>query len=93
MENWIQELKENAEHSTLEAKESFFANTNRLKSTKQLCQNSEDAIRGIIKTVVAFSNYKGGNIIIGLVDKSFEPVGLDDTDLSLKKDWETLKMQ
>lgn len=91
LENWIQELKENAEHSTLEAKESFFADTNRLKSTKQLCQNSEDAIRGIIKTVVAFSNYKGGNIIIGLVDKSFEPVGLDDTDLSLKKDWETLK--
>lgn len=91
LENWIAELKENAEHITLEAKESFFADTRRFRSTNELKENSDDAIRGIVKTVVAFSNYKGGNIIIGLEDKSFDPVGLDNTDLSLKRDWDTLK--
>jgi DGQHR domain-containing protein len=85
------ELIENGEHNTIEAKESFFSDTKRLKKTGELHQNSDDAIRGIIKTVVAFSNYKGGNIVIGLNDPAFDYIGIDSTDLKLKKDWDTLK--
>ncbi len=85
------ELLYNGEHSTIEAKESFFADTRKLKATNRLERNSDDAISGIIKTVVAFSNYKGGEIIIGLSDGEFNFVGIDQTDLKLYKDWDKLK--
>ena len=85
------ELLENGEHNTLEAKESFFTDSRKLEATQKLERNSEDAIRGIIKTVVAFSNYKGGDIIIGLNDGSFDFVGIDNTDLKLYKNWDKLK--
>ena len=85
------ELLENGEHNTLEAKEAFFTDTKKLKATQQLEKNSDDAIRGIIKTVVAFSNYRGGDIIIGLNDGPFDYVGIDNTDLKLYKDWDRLK--
>lgn len=91
LENLRAELIENGEHNTIEAKESFFADTRRLRSTSELYQNSEEAIRGIVKTVVAFSNYKGGDIVLGLNDPAFDYVGIDNTDLKLKKDWDTLK--
>ncbi len=85
------EIYQNGEHNTLEAKESFFSNTKRLKATGQLERNSDDAIRGIIKTVVAFSNYKGGEIIVGLNDPELDYIGIDNTDLILYKDWDKLK--
>lgn len=85
------ELLENGEHNTLEAKEAFFTDTKKLKATQKLEKNSDDAIRGIIKTVVAFSNYKGGDIIVGLNDGPFDYIGIDNTDLKLYKDWDKLK--
>lgn len=85
------ELLENGEHNTLEAKEAFFTDTRKLKATQKLERNSDDAIRGIIKTVVAFSNYRGGDIIIGLNDGPFDFIGIDNTDLKLYKDWDKLK--
>lgn len=86
------DLLTNSEHQTLEAKESFFADTKRLKATGRLERNSDDAIKGIIKTVVAFSNYLGGDIIIGLNDPKFDYVGIDNTDLKLYgSDWDKFK--
>lgn len=91
LETKRRELLQNGEHNTLEAKEAFFTDTKRLYATKKLERNSDDAIRGIIKTVVAFSNYKGGDIIIGLSDGPFDYIGIDNTDLTLLKDWDKLK--
>lgn len=85
------EIYQNGEHNTLEAKEAFFTDTKRLKATGELKRNTDDAIRGIIKTVVAFSNYKGGEIIIGLNDPALDYIGIDKTDLVLYKDWDKLK--
>lgn len=91
LERMRSELLQNGENNILEAKESFFADTRRLKNTQELHRNSDDAIRGIIKTVVAFTNYKGGKIVIGLADGEFNYVGVDNTDLKLYKDWDKLK--
>ena len=86
----ILDLESNSEHYNLEVKEAFFSDTKRLKSQGELHQNSDNAIKGIIKTVVAFSNYLGGRIVIGLEDNN-EVKGLEHTDLKLKKDLDTLK--
>jgi DGQHR domain-containing protein len=86
------DLISNSEHQTLEAKESFFSDTKRLKATGVLERNSDEAIKGIVKTVVAFSNYLGGNIVIGLNDPQFEYIGIDNTDLKLyDNDWDKFK--
>ena len=87
----ILDLESNSEHYNLEVKEAFFSDTKRLKSQGELHQNSDNAIKGIIKTVVAFSNYLGGRIVIGLEDNTWEVKGLEHTDLKLKKDLDTLK--
>jgi hypothetical protein len=87
----ISDLESNSEHYNLEVKEAFFSDTNRLKSQGELHQNKDDAIKGIIKTVVAFSNYLGGRIVIGLENDTWEVKGLEHTDLKLKKDLDTLK--
>ena len=80
----ILDLESNSEHYNLEVKEAFFSDTKRLKSQGELHQNSDNAIKGIIKTVVAFSNYLGGRIVIGL-GNTWEVKGLEHTDLKLKK--------
>lgn len=85
------ELLNNGEHDTLEAKESFFTNTKLLHHNGTLEKNKDEAIRGIIKTIVAFSNYLGGRIAIGLNDPAFDFIGLDDTDLKFYKDWDKFK--
>ena len=41
--------------------------------------------------MVAFSNYMGGRIVLGIEDATWEPKGLDNTDLKIKNDWDTLK--
>ncbi len=84
-------LNENAEHTNLEIKEAFFADTKRLKQTSELHQNPEDAIKGIIKTIVAFRNYIGGKLVLGIEDGTWDIKGVDSTDLKLKSDWDTLK--
>lgn len=85
------ELLDNSEHETLEAKEAFFTDTKRFKNTGELHKNNEETLKGIIKTVVAFSNSKGGQIVIGLNDPEFDFIGIDNTDLKLYKDWDKLK--
>jgi hypothetical protein len=86
------DLINNSEHQTLEAKESFFTDTKRLKATGALERNSDDAIKGIIKTIVAFSNYHGGKIVIGLNDANFDYIGIDNTDLKLYgNNWDKFK--
>lgn len=86
------DLINNSEHQTLEAKESFFTDTKRLKATGALERNQDDAIKGIVKTIVAFSNYLGGDIVIGLNDPHFDYIGLDHTDLKLYgNDWDKYK--
>ncbi len=87
----IERLNLDSEHIDLEIKESFFTDTKRLKAQGELHQNKDEAIKGIIKTVVAFSNYFGGKIVIGIEDGSWEVKGIDHTDLKLKKDWDTFK--
>lgn len=87
----LERLNLDSEHIDLEIKESFFTDTKRLKSQGELHQNKDEAIKGIIKTVVAFSNYFGGKIVIGIEDGSWEVKGIDHTDLKLKKDWDTFK--
>lgn len=87
----LADLQTNDEHTKLEAKESFFADTRKLKEENLLAQKPDDAIIGIIKTVVAFTNTHGGQLIFGLEDKTWKPVGLDETDLKLKSSWEKLK--
>jgi DGQHR domain-containing protein len=84
-------LLDNGENNTLEAKESFFANTKKFHATNELEKNKDEVIWGIIKTVVGFSNYRGGDIILGLNDPQFDYIGLDNTDLKLYKDWDKLK--
>lgn len=86
------DLINNSEHQTLEAKESFFTDTKRLKATGALERNQDDAIKGIVKTIVAFSNYLGGDIVIGLNDPYFDFIGIDHTDLKLYgNDWDKYK--
>ena len=63
LESIRMDLLNNSEHQTLEAKESFFADTKRLHETGNLEKKSDEAIKGIIKTIVAFSNYLGGDCI------------------------------
>lgn len=87
----IERLNTDSEHFDLEIKEAFFTDTKRLKAQGELHQNKDDAIKGIIKTVVAFSNYMGGRIVLGIEDATWEPKGLDNTDLKIKNDWDTLK--
>lgn len=86
------DLLNNSEHQSLEAKESFFADSRRLRITGELARNSEETIKGILKTVVAFSNYLGGKIVIGLNDPNFDFIGIDNTDLKLYgNDWDKFK--
>ncbi len=73
-------------------KKPFFVNTKKLEYTgatkKQIMMK---AFRGIIKTIVAFTNFHGGKIVIGIEDGSWKVKGIDDTDLKLKKNWDTFK--
>jgi len=87
----LERLNADSEHIDLEIKEAFFTDTKRLKAQGELHQNKDDAIKGIIKTIVAFSNYLGGRIVIGLEDGTWEVKGIDHTDLKIKKDWDTFK--
>ncbi len=89
----VERLKIDSEHIDIEIKEAFFTDTKRLKATGELHQNSDDTIKGIIKTVVAFSNYFGGRIVIGIENETWEVTGIEQTDLSkgIKKDWDTYK--
>lgn len=87
----LEKLKIDSEHIDLEIKEAFFTDTKRLKAQGELHQNKDEAIKGIIKTVTAFSNYLGGRIVIGIEDGTWEVKGIDFTDLKIKKDWDTLK--
>jgi predicted HTH transcriptional regulator len=93
LENIQKELLDNGEHYKLEAKESFFVNSKLLKiePEKGPQKNSDDAIRGIIKTVVAFTNGLGGRIVVGINDPKFELVGIDNTDLRFYQNWDKLK--
>jgi DNA sulfur modification protein DndB len=87
----LERLELDSEHIDLEVKEAFFTDTKRLKAQGELHKNYEDAMKGIIKTVVAFSNYFGGEIVIGIEDRSWEVKGIDNTDLKIMKDWDTFK--
>jgi hypothetical protein len=92
LDELILTLKENDEHFDIEAKQSFFTNCRRFREGDgKLEQNTEDVIKSIIKTIAAFANYKGGNIILGIEDRTWNIFGLDETDLVLKKDYDTLK--
>lgn len=92
IEEILADLKQNGESDILEIKEAFFTDTKRLKATNELQSNKEEAIKGILKTIVAFSNSSnGGRIVIGIEDESWEVKGIEDTDLKLKKNWDTLK--
>lgn len=85
------DLESNSEHTNLEIKEAFWADTKKLKRENKLDQNPDEAIKGIIKTIVAFRNYIGGRLVIGIEDGTWDIKGVDSTDLILKKDWDTLK--
>jgi predicted HTH transcriptional regulator len=45
----------------------------------------------MLRTVVAFANTIGGDFVIGLRNKTWEVVGIDDTDLLLCRDWDRFK--
>jgi len=87
----LERLEVDSEHIDLEIKEAFWTDTKRLKSQGELHENKDSTIKSIVKTVVAFSNYLGGKIVIGIEDGSWEIKGIDHTDLKIKKDWDTLK--
>ena len=92
LDELILSLKENDEHFNIEAKQSFFTNCRRFREGDgKLEQNSDDAIKSILKTIAAFANFKGGDIILGIEDRTWKVVGLDKTDLVLKNDYDTLK--
>jgi DGQHR domain-containing protein len=87
----VEKLEKDSEHIDLEIKEAFFVNTKKLEYTGALETNNDEAFRGIIKTIVAFTNFHGGKIVIGIEDGSWKVKGIDDTDLKLKKNWDTFK--
>jgi len=85
-------LKEDDENFSIEAKEAFFTDCKRLKKGDgKLSQNTEEAIKDILKTIAAFANYKGGQILLGVEDRTWDIIGLDYTDLKLKNNYDTLK--
>ncbi len=85
----IDKLKRNDEHLDIEAKEAFFANTKHKDAKPGSPQpNTEEALRGMLKTVVAFANTIGGDLIIGLTNETWDLVGIDETDLRVCKGWE-----
>lgn len=87
----IARLTDSGEQNDLEAKEAFFCNTKRLNEAGSPFENDDATIQGILKTVVAFANYRGGEIIIGLKDKTWDVVGIDQTDLKLRNNWESYR--
>lgn len=73
----IETLKSGAEDDRLEAKAAFFTNTRIMPHI----ENMDGSLTKILKGVVAFANYKGGELVFGLKDETWEPEGLDGTDL------------
>ena len=83
----LDELNRKGETDSLEAKETFFYDANRIKKTGEFHFN-DNMTRDIVKTVVSFANGRGGHILLGLGDPksydSWEVLGLNDTDLYKK---------
>jgi len=92
LDKLLQKLKEDDEHFDIEAKEAIFVNTKKSKETGKLEKNTDQDIPKILKAIPAFANGKyGGHLVVGIKDKTHEIVGIDDTDLTLKKDYENFK--
>ena len=87
----LERLNFDSEHIDLEVKEAFFTDTRRLKAQGELHKNKDETIKNIIKTIVAFSNYYGGRLVIGIEDSTWDIKGIDHTDLKLKGDWDKFK--
>jgi DNA sulfur modification protein DndB len=93
IEQILEELKHDDESEILEVKESYLINTRRSILENKLILNESSTIRHINKTIVAFMNFLGGRIVIGIKDKTWEPVGIDETDLKHCGNTDTLKMK
>jgi len=67
------------ENESLEFKGSLSLDIDRwLKGDGKMCNSSELAKDGVLKTIVAFLNTKGGDILIGVLEKSRFEDALDD---------------
>jgi hypothetical protein len=88
----IDKLKRDDEDVTIEAKEAFFTNTKDDRASPGKPQaNPDSALEDMLRTVVAFANTIGGDFVIGLKNKTWEAVGIDQTDLLLCKNWDEFK--
>ena len=87
LEEIMNRLNDTGETETLEAKESFFICADQLRHTKKRV-NNDNMTKGIIKTIVAMANGRGGEVIIGVGDPANEAyddwaeVGLSNTDFT-----------
>lgn len=92
LDSLIIKLKREEEHLDVEAKESFFANIKHRDAGP--CSprlNDENTLRDMLKTLVAFANTLGGDLVVGLENTTWQKAGIDDTDLVLCKDWDEFK--
>ena len=87
-DNIFNSLIENGENDEIEAKESFFLNTKKLKDTGIFEKNDKMTL-DIIRTITAMGNGIGGNIILGILDpqnnknnNKWENLGLEPSDLN-----------
>ena len=94
----LEELESKDENLMLEIKAAFFTDTDRLLyGDKKLIsqydgysklddkEKAKNQKTGILKSFVAFSNHLGGKIVIGIDDPDHNVVGIDNSDLMLKK--------
>ena len=83
----MKRLEETGETETLEAKETFFIDADKVRHTKVRVK-SNDMTKDIIKTIVAMANGRGGEIVVGVGDPAneaydeWEEVGLKNTDFT-----------
>ncbi|MCY4253430.1 MAG: DGQHR domain-containing protein [Flavobacteriaceae bacterium] len=91
IDKYLKQLEENAEGNDIEVKEAYFTDVKRLKSTRVHEKNKRETLDKILHSLIGFANSsKGGTLLIGIEDKTWKVVGIENYDLK-NRDYDKLK--